>query len=167
MTSIAVYPGSFDPITKGHEDIAERACDIFDTVIVAVACNQAKTGFFPVKQRIELVQKSVGHWPKVQVASFNGLTVEYARSVGAKAIIRGLRALSDFEYECSMSQMNRTLEPELQTVFLMAGLDYQFLSSRMVREVSRLGGCVHSLVSPHVQDALSDYWRTAKSPNKA
>jgi pantetheine-phosphate adenylyltransferase len=160
MPTTALYPGSFDPITRGHEDVVERACQVFDEVVVAVAWNSEKTSFFSKEQRLELVRQSVGHLPKVRLANFSGLTVEFARKVGATAIVRGLRAVSDFEYECAMSQMNRTLAPELQTVLLMSGLDFQFLSSRMVREVSRLKGDVSALVAPHVCKALAKRWES-------
>ena len=156
--SIALYPGSFDPVTRGHEDIARRACQLFDKVIVAVAHNDQKHATFSLEKRLELLESSLGSWQNVDVTSFTGLTVDCAKRLGARSIIRGLRAMSDFEYECSMSQMNRTLAPDIPTVFLMADLDYQFLSSRMVREVSRLSGSVEGLVAPHVADALKSHW---------
>lgn len=156
--SIALYPGSFDPVTRGHEDIARRACQLFEKVIVAVANNDSKLATFDLDTRLEMLRKSLGDLPGLEVTSFTGLTSDYATKRGARAIIRGLRAMSDFEYECSMSQMNRTLAPDIPTVFLMAELDYQFLSSRMVREVSRLHGCVDGLVAPHVAAALKAHW---------
>lgn len=152
--TIALYPGSFDPVTRGHMDIVERAASLFEQVIMAVAINPNKPKAFEAIERQRLVEQSVKHLPNVSVTHYEGLTVEFAKTCGATVMIRGLRAVSDFEYECAMSQMNRTLHPELQTVFLMAGLEYQFLSSRMAREVALLGGDVSKLVEPHVEAAL-------------
>jgi pantetheine-phosphate adenylyltransferase len=153
-SSVAIYPGSFDPVTRGHEDIALRASQLFPKVIVAVTSNVQKQALFSLEERMALLEQSLGTISNIEIAAYEGLTVQYARHRGASVILRGLRALSDFEYECSMSQMNRTLDSEVQTVFLMAGLDYQFLSSRMAREVALLGGSVDKLVAPHVKAAL-------------
>jgi pantetheine-phosphate adenylyltransferase len=153
---VALYPGSFDPITKGHEDILLRAASLFERVVLAVAGNRSKHPVYGTAQRVALAKQSVEALglTNVAVEELDGLTVSFAQAQGASVIIRGLRAVSDFDYECSLSQMNRSLDASITTVFLMAGLDYQFLSSRMVREVASLGGDVSSLVSPHVFAAL-------------
>lgn len=142
----AIYPGSFDPITLGHVDILNRSSRLFDHVILAIVKNPNKQALIPLSQRVELAKESVGHLPNVEVESFEGLTVEFAKAHDARVIIRGLRAVSDFEYEFMMSQMNRNLCPETETMFMMAGLEYQFLSSSMVKEVSSLGGDISSVV---------------------
>lgn len=144
--TIAIYPGSFDPITLGHVDILTRTCGLFERVILAVVRNPNKKALIPLLDRVKLAKDSVGHLPNVEVESFEGLTVEFAKAHGAKVIIRGLRAVSDFEFEFMMSQMNRNLCPETETLFMMAGLEYQFLSSSMVKEVSSLGGDIASVV---------------------
>lgn len=156
MPTSAVYPGSFDPMTKGHEDILLRASSLFDRVVLGVANNRHKAHTFSLTERLAMAEESVAFLSLSNVCTeaFEGLTVEFARRHGARVIIRGLRAMSDFEYECSMSQMNRQLDNAISTVFLMAGLDYQFLSSRMVREVAALGGDIQGLVSPHVAQRL-------------
>ena len=156
MSPVALYPGSFDPITKGHEELARRASQLFDTVVVAVVQNPSKAeSYFSLEERKTLVKETLSDVSNIEVISFDGLTVEAARNVGATAIIRGLRAVTDFDYECSMSHMNHTLAPELHTVFLMASLDYQFLSSRLVRQVARYGQSVESLVPACVNEALT------------
>lgn len=151
----AVYPGSFDPITLGHVDIVTRASQMFDTVVMAVVKNPGKQPNISLTERVELVQKSVEHLKNVEVQVFEGLTVNLAKAHKAKIIIRGLRAVSDFEYEFSMSQMNKHLCPEVETIFMMAGLEYQFLSSSMTNEVARLGGDVTGLVPAHVEAFLA------------
>ncbi len=150
----AVYPGSFDPVTNGHVDVATRASRLFERLYVAVSNNTSKQALLNPENRLQLVKDSVGHLPNVEVESFEGLTVEYARQKGAEFIVRGLRAVSDFEYECMMSQMNKQLGPEIETVFMMADLEYQFLSSSLVKEVVRLGGDVSALVPAPVSEYL-------------
>jgi len=150
---IAVYPGSFDPITHGHEDLIRRSLAFADRVIVAVAVNVAKQVLFTLDERVALIREAVRH-PAVEVRSFDGLLVGFAREVGATLIVRGLRAVSDFEYEFQMALMNRTLAPGLETVFLVPAFDLTYLSSSLVREVARFGGDVSQLVHPAVQQAL-------------
>ena len=150
---IAVYPGSFDPITHGHEDLIRRSLAFADRVIVAVAVNVTKQVLFTLDERVALIREAVRH-PAVEVQSFDGLLVGFAREVGATLIVRGLRAVSDFEYEFQMALMNRTLAPALETVFLVPAFDLTYLSSSLVREVARFGGDVSQLVHPAVQQAL-------------
>jgi len=150
----AIYPGSFDPITNGHLDVLTRAARLFDEVIMAVAINRSKQVLFSVEERVELLKTSCQHLPNVRVASFNGLLVDFARQSEAKAVIRGLRAVSDFEFEFQMALMNRSLEPELEALFLMPSEEYSYISSRMVKEVARLGGEVSRFVPKCVEDAL-------------
>lgn len=150
----AIYPGSFDPITNGHLDVLTRAARLFDEVIMAVAINRSKQVLFSVEERVELLKTSCQHLPNVRVASFNGLLVDFARQSEAKAVIRGLRAISDFEFEFQMALMNRSLEPELEALFLMPSEEYSYISSRMVKEVARLGGEVSRFVPKCVEDAL-------------
>lgn len=150
---LAVYPGSFDPITKGHEDLIRRSLTFVDRVVVAVAINVAKQPLFTVEERLALIRETV-RFPGVEVRSFDGLLVEFARAAGASIIVRGLRAVSDFEYEFQMALMNRNLAPELETVFLVPAFDLTYLSSSLVREVARFGGDVSALVQPVVRDAL-------------
>lgn len=153
MTSVAVYPGSFDPITRGHEDLIRRARRFADRVIVAVAVNVAKQPLFTLEERVALIRKTVDD-PAVDVRSFDGLLAEFARTAGATLIVRGLRAVSDFEYEFQMALMNRNLAPGVETVFLVPAFDLTYLSSSLVREVARFGGDVSALVHPAVQQAL-------------
>lgn len=155
MTRIAIYPGSFDPPTKGHEDLIRRSLALADRVVVAVATNSSKQPLFPVEERLALLQAAIGDEPRVAFESFDGLLVEFARKVGAGMVVRGLRAVSDFEYEFQMALMNRRLHPTLETVFLVPALDLTYLSSSLVREVARLGGDVSGLVHPVVADALA------------
>lgn len=153
----AIYPGSFDPITMGHVDVVNRASHLFESVIMAVVQNPGKNAHIGIEERVKLVAQSVKHLPNVSVTSFEGLTVDLAKKHQASVIIRGLRAVSDFENECAMSQMNKQLNPDIETVFMMAGLDYQFLSSSMIREVARLGGPIQGLVPPAVQHYLEQH----------
>jgi pantetheine-phosphate adenylyltransferase len=153
MTRIAVYPGSFDPITRGHEDLVHRSLAFVDKVVVAVAINSAKQPLFSLQERVALIQQCVRE-PRVEVRAFDGLLVNFAQSVGASLIVRGLRAVSDFEYEFQMALMNRNLGPTIETVFLVPASDLTYLSSSLVREVARFGGDVSALVHPAVQDAL-------------
>jgi len=151
----AVYPGSFDPITLGHVDIITRASQMFDSVLMAVVKNPGKQANIPLDERLILVKDSIKHLSNVEVQAFEGLTVDLAKAHNAKVIIRGLRAVSDFEYEFAMSQMNKRLCPGVETIFMMAGLEYQFLSSSMTNEVARLGGDIQGLVPDNVLAYLS------------
>ncbi len=152
---IAVYPGTFDPVTFGHLDLVERGRRHFDRMILAILRNEDKRPMFSVQERMEFLRRSTLAWPDVQVESFEGLLVDYAARVGASVILRGLRAVSDFEYELQMAMMNRRLAPGVETVFLMPNETYSYLSSRLVREVARLGGSLHGLVPPEVARALA------------
>jgi len=147
---IAVYPGTFDPLTNGHVDIIMRGSKLFDRIIVAFLVNVEKTPLFPIAERLTLARTVFRDQKEVEIDQFDGLLVDYARRRGASAIVRGLRAISDFEYEMQMAQMNRELWSDLETVFLAPELDYSFLSSSLVREVASLGGGVTRFVSPSV-----------------
>ncbi len=151
---IAVYPGSFDPITFGHVDIIERAATLFDKVIVAISSNFEKDPLFTQDERVEMIIKSTDHLQNVVVDRFQGLLVDYASSEGANAVIRGLRALSDFEFEFRMALMNRSLNEDITTLFLMPHARFTHVSSSLVREVASLGGDVSQLVPAHVKEAL-------------
>jgi pantetheine-phosphate adenylyltransferase len=153
MKRIAVYPGSFDPITLGHEDLIRRSLEFVDQLIVAVAVNVAKQPLFSLEERVALIKQAVTD-KRVEVQSFEGLLAEFAKKAGAAVIIRGLRAVSDFEYEFQMALMNRNLAPKIETVFLVPAFDLTYLSSSLVREVARFGGDVSALVDPTVQKAL-------------
>jgi len=153
MSRLAIYPGSFDPITRGHEDLIRRSLAFVDRVIVAVAVNVTKQPLFTSEERLALIREAVSD-TRVDVRSFDGLLVDFARAAGATVIIRGLRAVSDFEYEFQMALMNRTLAPGIETVFLVPAFDLTYLSSSLVREVARFGGDVSSLVHPVVQQGL-------------
>ena len=150
----ALYPGSFDPITNGHLDVLARAARLFEEVIVAVAHNQSKQALFTTEERVDLLTQSTAHLANVRVTSFQGLLVDFARKQRAKAVIRGLRAVSDFEFEFQMALMNRSLEPNLEALFLMPCEEYSYISSRMVKEVARLHGDVGRFVPSCVQKAL-------------
>lgn len=150
----AIYPGSFDPVTNGHLDVVERARKLFDEVIVAVAHNDEKQPLFPLKERLDLLQETVGKISNVRIAQFEGLLVEFARVEKAGAVIRGLRAVSDFEFEFQMALMNRKLNAGVETIFLMPTEDYTYLSSRIVKEIARLGGDVSAFVPLGVAEAL-------------
>ena len=154
MTRTAIYPGSFDPLTKGHEDLIRRSLSLADRVVVAVAVNPSKQPLFPVAERLALLRAAVGDDPRVAFESFDGLLAEFAKTVGASIVVRGLRAVSDFEYEFQMALMNRQLHPSLETVFLVPAVDLTYLSSSLVREVARYGGDVSALVHPAVAAAL-------------
>ena len=153
MTRIGIYPGSFDPITRGHEDLIRRSLAFVDRVIVAVAVNVAKQPLFSADERLALIRETVDD-KRVDVKSFDGLLVDFARASGATVIVRGLRAVSDFEYEFQMALMNRNLAPGIETVFLVPAFDLTYLSSSLVREVARFGGDVSALVHPAVQQGL-------------
>ena len=151
----AIYPGSFDPITKGHLDVVARASHMFGQIIMAVVDESSKNQLFALDERVALAQAAVAHLPNVTVEPFAGLLVDFAKKHNATVIVRGLRAISDFEYEFKMSQMNKVLYPQAETVFVMASLEYTFLSSSLVKEVVHLGGDVSTLVPPEVLKALS------------
>ena len=153
---VAVYPGSFDPITNGHLDILNRGLELFDKVIVAVAYNIEKKALFSVEERMELIKLSVNHSDHVIVDNFNGLLVNYVKKVNARFVIRGLRAMSDFEYEFQMASMNRNLNQEMDTLFMMTSKDYYFISSRTIKEVQQFGGSVHGLVPDIVEKKLKE-----------
>lgn len=150
----AIYPGSFDPVTNGHLDVIERARKLFDEVVVAVAHNDEKQALFSLKDRLELLRETAGKIDNVRIAEFEGLLVEFARREEAGAVIRGLRAVSDFEFEFQMALMNRKLESTVETIFLMPKEEYTYLSSRIVKEIARLGGNVSSFVPACVANAL-------------
>ena len=155
MKKIAIYPGSFDPLTNGHLDIIKRASRLFDKVIVAILINADKSPFFNSQQRLKMLKNSVDQdLPNVQVDTFGGLLVDYALRHNAQVIIRGIRAVSDYEYELQMALMNRRMEPQIETVFMMPAEAYSYLSSRLVREIFQLGGSVSGLVPPHVEEEL-------------
>ena len=154
MNKTAIYAGSFDPITRGHEDLIRRSLEFVDRLVVAVAMNSAKQPIFTPDERVSLIQASVGDDPRVQVRQFRGLLVDFARDTGASMLIRGLRAVSDFEYEFQMALMNRHLSPALETVFMVPSLDTTYISSSLVREVARFGGDIEGLVHPTVAEAL-------------
>jgi pantetheine-phosphate adenylyltransferase len=149
-----VYPGSFDPITNGHIDIIERGLAVFEHLTVAVAIHPDKTGLFSIEERIELIHKAVGHDSRIIVDSFEGLLVDYAQRVGASVVLRGLRAVSDFEYEFQMANMNRNLNSAVETCFMMTGAGLFYVSSSLVREVARLGADIDDLVHPTTAVAL-------------
>lgn len=151
---IAVYPGSFDPITYGHLDIIDRGLEVFDEIVVAVANNIEKKGLFTTGERIALIRESVAGNPRVRVDTFEGLLVDYVVAQGARVILRGLRAVSDFEYEFQIAQMNHNLRREVETLFMMTSVPYGYLSSSIVKEVASLNGSVESLVPPPVHQAL-------------
>jgi pantetheine-phosphate adenylyltransferase len=154
MTRIAIYPGSFDPPTRGHEDLIRRALGLADRVLVAVAVNSAKQPLFPLADRLALLRTVIGAEPRVEVTSFEGLLADYARTSGAAVVVRGLRAAGDFEYELQMALMNRQLNPGLETVFLAPAAHLTFVSSTLVREVAQYGGNLGDLVHPAVSEAL-------------
>ena len=154
MTRIAIYPGSFDPPTRGHEDLIRRSLLLSDRLIVAVAVNVSKQPLFSVEERLAMLRAAVGPDPRIEFVAFEGLLADFARRVGASVVVRGLRAVSDFEYEFQMALMNRQLHPSLETVFLVPALDLTYLSSSLVREVARFGGDVSALVHPAVAEAL-------------
>jgi pantetheine-phosphate adenylyltransferase len=154
MKRTAIYPGSFDPLTNGHLDVIQRAARLFDRVIVAVAKNDSKHPLFTLAERTALVKKAVAGLPNVDTDSFDGLLVEYVAAKKARAIVRGLRAVSDFEFEFQLALMNRKLDEQIETIFMMPKDTYTFLSSRIVKEIARLGGNVSPFVPPNVQAAL-------------
>jgi len=162
MKRIAVYPGSFDPITLGHIDIIRRACDIFDEVIVAVLVNRGKTPLFTSEERMVLIKESISEFKNARVDSFSGLLVDYMKAHNSTVAIRGLRAVSDLEYEFQLAHTNRTLYPDMETVFLMPGENYVYVTSTIVREVASLGGNLDSHVPHHVSEALKRRFKEIK-----
>jgi pantetheine-phosphate adenylyltransferase len=150
----AIYPGSFDPVTNGHLDLIERGAKIFGRLTVAVLRNSDKQPLFSLNERLEMLQHVTKQYPNVEVDSFDGLLVEYAKRLDAQVLLRGIRAVSDYEYELQMAMMNRRLEPNLETVFMLPAEAYSYLSSRLVREIAQLGGSLHGLVPPEVEQRL-------------
>jgi pantetheine-phosphate adenylyltransferase len=166
MEKVAIYPGSFDPITYGHVDVIERALEIFDKVIVAIAHNAEKRNLFTVEERLEMVKTIFKDTPNVIVDSFKGLLVDYVAKTNAKVILRGLRATSDFEYEFHMASMNRSLNTHLDTLFMMTSKDYFFVSSRTIKEVASLGGAVEGLVPDTVVTRLKEKFKLPVTKKK-
>jgi pantetheine-phosphate adenylyltransferase len=166
MKKVAIYPGSFDPITYGHIDIIERALEIFDNVIVAIANNSEKKALFTIDERLEMVRSIFKETPNVIVDSFKGLLVNYVANTNAIVILRGLRATSDFEYEFHMASMNRSLDPRLDTLFMMTSKDYFFVSSRTIKEVASLGGAVEGLVPDLVARRLKEKFKLPVTKKK-
>lgn len=159
MTRIAIYAGTFDPVTKGHEDLIRRSLSFVDRLLVAVAVNVAKQPVFTVEERVQFLKAALGDESRVEVRQFSGLLVNFARETGATLFIRGLRAVSDFEYEYQMALMNRHLAPSLETVFMVPSLDTTYISASLVREVARFGGRLDDLVHPAVAAALGEKFR--------
>src|SRR5271167_1232814 len=157
-----IYPGSFDPLTNGHLDVVQRAAKLFDRVIVAVALNEGKNPLFTLKERLALVKEAAAHLPNVEADAFDGLLIDYVVQKKAQAIVRGLRAVSDFEFEFQLALMNRKLNENIETIFMMPKDTYTFLSSRIVKEIAHLGGDVSSFVQPNVQQALRHKFKPVK-----
>ncbi len=153
-TKIAVYPGSFDPVTNGHIDLITRGAKVFDELIVAVACNHEKKTLFSICERMEMIEEIFYDNPQIKVSTFDGLLINYVQEMKAHAIIRGLRAVSDFEYEFQMALMNRNLAPSVETFFMMSKDTYMYVSSRIVKELASLGGTVSDLVHPLVEERI-------------
>ncbi|NBV88829.1 MAG: pantetheine-phosphate adenylyltransferase [Betaproteobacteria bacterium] len=154
MTTTAIYPGTFDPMTRGHEDLVRRAAKLFDRLVVGVADSRSKHPFFTLTERVEIAREILGHYPNVEILGFHGLLKDFVRAQDAKVIIRGLRAVSDFEYEFQMAGMNRYLMPDVETMFLTPSDQYQFISGSIVREIAQLGGDVSKFVFPSVESWL-------------
>ena len=150
----AIYPGSFDPVTLGHIDVIKRASKLFDYLIIGVLNNRAKTPLFSVEERVKMLEEVTKDIPNVEVKSFAGLTVDFAKECNANAVVRGLRAITDFEYELQMAQTNRVLEPEVDTTFLITSLEYAYLSSTVVKEVAAFGGDIHKFVPDFVEKEI-------------
>jgi pantetheine-phosphate adenylyltransferase len=161
---IAVYPGSFDPATNGHLDVIQRSAHTFDRLIVAVGRNSGKTPMLTPDERVEILQECCAPWPNVSVTSFGGMLVEFARENGARVLIKGLRAVSDFEYEFQMALANRQLAPDVETLFMMTSAEHLYLSSSIVKEIARLGGNVSALVPPMVESRLREKLRLLPQP---
>jgi pantetheine-phosphate adenylyltransferase len=163
----ALFPGTFDPFTNGHLDLTRRAARLFDRVVVAVAHNPGKGAFFPVEERVEMIRLSTRGLKRVEVIDFSDLVVDCARRVGAQVMVRGLRAVSDFEFEFQMALMNRRLHPELEVAFLMPSQEYTYLNATLVKEVARLGGRIRGLVPPLVEERLKRRLRSAAAAVQA
>jgi pantetheine-phosphate adenylyltransferase len=159
---MVIYPGSFDPITNGHLDLIQRATKLFDRVVVAIARNESKHPLFPQTERVQMVRQAIKGLTNVEADSFNGLLIDYVEGRGAQAVIRGLRAVSDFEFEFQLALMNRKLNERIETIFMMPKDTYTFLSSRIVKEIASLGGDVSAFVPSHVREALAS--RLAATP---
>lgn len=162
MNKIAVYPGTFDPVTRGHLDLMKRATKVFDEVIVAVAKSSTKSTLFSMEERVALIREATSDIPGISVESFDGLLINYLEEHHAHVILRGLRAISDFEYEFQMASMNRKLASKFETMFMMTGEQYTYLSSRFVKEICRLGGEVDCFVHPAVKKALIEKFNLSK-----
>jgi pantetheine-phosphate adenylyltransferase len=162
----AMYPGTFDPLTNGHYDLVRRAADIFDRVVVAIAANPGKAPLFTIEERVELARKVLGEIPNVEVTGYSGLTVDFARQHGLRVVVRGLRAVSDFEFEFQLATMSRHLSDKVDYVFLTPTEQFNFISSTLIREIASLGGDVSQFVHPEVKEALTQAWarRRAQSP---
>ena len=156
MGSRAMYPGTFDPFTNGHNDLVRRACRIFDEVVIAIAANPGKAPLFTLEQRVDLTQRVLADVPNVEVTGYTGLTVDFARQRGLNVIMRGLRAVSDFEFEFQLATMSRHLNGEVETVFLTPTEQFNFISSTLIREIASLGGNVREFVHPIIAEALAD-----------
>lgn len=154
--TVAVVPGSFDPITAGHLDIIRRAARLYEKVIVGIVVNPSKKPIFTLEERVEMVKEAVNWDPKIEVDSFNGLLIEFVKMHGANVIVRGLRAVSDFEHEFQMAQMNRKLSPDVETIFVMASPEFAYLSSSIVKEIAQYGGNINGLVPPNVEKLLRE-----------
>ena len=151
----AVYPGTFDPLTRGHEDLVRRASRLFDTVVIGVADSRAKRTFFTLAERVEMAREVLGDEKRVEVVGFDGLLTEFVRRQGARVVLRGLRAVSDFEYEFQLAGMNRSLNPDMETIFLTPSEQHMFISATLVREIAQLGGDVSKFVDPRVAARLA------------
>lgn len=158
--SVAIYPGSFDPITNGHLDVIDRGRRIFDRLIVAVLRNPSKAPLFTVEERKIMIEEAVRDFPNVEVEVFDGLLVAFARSRNCRVILRGLRAISDYEYETQIALINRKMAPEVETIFLPTSTEYSYLNSTMVKEIARFGGCVQGLVPPGVEKRLREKFKS-------
>ena len=156
----AIYPGTFDPLTRGHEDLVRRAAGLFDEVVVGIAHSRSKKPFFTIEERVEIAREVLGHYPNVRVASFAGLLKDFVRDQNGRVIVRGLRAVSDFEYEFQMAGMNRHLLPDVETMFMTPSDQYQFISGTIVREIAQLGGDVSKFVFPSVERWLQGKTKT-------
>ncbi|HIE74668.1 MAG TPA: pantetheine-phosphate adenylyltransferase [Gammaproteobacteria bacterium] len=156
MTTKAIYPGTFDPITKGHIDLAERASKLFDEVVIAIAASPSKQPLFDVDERLEMAQISLSHIDNISLVGFDGLLIECVRTAQAQVVLRGLRAVSDFEYEFQLAAMNRRLDPTVETMFLTPSENYTFLSASMVKEIASLGGDVSQFLHPQINKRLAD-----------
>jgi pantetheine-phosphate adenylyltransferase len=164
---IAIYPGSFDPITNGHLDIINRSLEVFEELVVVVARNSEKKGLFSVEERIDMIRRTVGGNPRLRIDTFEGLLVDYVMSQGARVILRGLRAVSDFEYEFQIAQMNHTVNEQVETLFMMTSVPFGYLSSSIVKEMASLRGPIDSFVPPAVKDALEKKFGFRGEPERS